>query len=157
MGINYVDSVVVYNRYLNMIAGEKELYFGTRFDGVRVELTQGANIKASGMENASVCVVKIPNNGNLPKPYTPPEVCNDMTTEEMVKNFTLDSTAENFFIVVKKVGLGIDIEVPLGLIESDTYKPGGFFEVIKNRYGYVFSIKTVDVYDIIPRFEIGGM
>ena len=80
-----------------------------------------------------------------------------MTTEEMVKNFTLDSTAENFFIVVKKVGLGIDIEVPLGLIESDTYKPGGFFEVIKNRYGYVFSIKTVDVYDIIPRFEIGGM
>jgi len=79
MGINYVDSVVVYNRYLNMIAGEKELYFGTRFDGVRVELTQGANIKASGMENASVCVVKIPN-ANLPKPYKSPPVWVKLTT-----------------------------------------------------------------------------
>ncbi len=156
MGIGYVDSVVVYNRYLNMIAGEKELYFGTRFDGVRVELTQGANQKASGMENASVCVVKIPNEGSLPKPYKPPEIWNDMTTEEMVENFTLDTASKNFFIIAKKAELGIDIEVPLGLVESDTYKPGGFFEVIKNRYGYAFSVDTVDVYTVIPRFEIGG-
>ena len=35
---------------------------------MRVELTQGANQKASGMENASVCVVKI-KNANFPKPY----------------------------------------------------------------------------------------
>lgn len=156
MGIGYVDSVVVYNRYVNMMAGETELYFGTRFDNVRVELTQGANQKASGMENASVCVVKIPNNGNLPKPYKAPEVWNDLTTEEMVECFTLDTTAKNFFIITKKAELGIDIEVPLGLVESAAYKPGGFFNQIKNKYGYVFSVDTVDVYTLIPRFEIGG-
>lgn len=156
MGIGYVDSVVVYNRYLNKTMGEVEQYFGTRFDNVRVELTQGANQKASGMENASVCVVKIPNNGNLPKPYKAPEVWNDLTTEEMVENFTLDKDANNFFIIVRKAELGIDIDVPTGLVESSAYKPGGFFNWIKNRYGYAFSIKTVDSYSLIPRFEIGG-
>ena len=48
-GIGYVDSVVVYNRYVNQVMDEAEYYFGTRFDGTRVELTQGANQKASGM------------------------------------------------------------------------------------------------------------
>lgn len=156
MGIGYVDSVVVYNRYLNHTMGEVEYYFGTRFDNVRVELTQGANQRASGLENASICTVKIPNNGNLPKPYKAPEAWNDLTTEEMTKNFTLDTTAENFFIVVKKAELGIDIDTPQGLVESDTYMPNGFFEWIKNKYGYVFGIDTVDVYNVIPRFEIGG-
>ena len=42
MGINYSESVVVYNRYINVLM-ETETYFGTRFDNVRVELTQGAN------------------------------------------------------------------------------------------------------------------
>lgn len=79
-----------------------------------------------------------------------------MTTEEMVENFTLDTASKNIFIISKKTELGMDIEVPLEVIESNTYKPGGFFEVIKNGYGYVFSIDTVDVYTVIPRFEIGG-
>ena len=97
---------------------ETETYFGTRFDNVRVELTQGANQKASGMENASVCVVKIPN-ANLPKPYKAPEVWNDLTTEEMLENFTLDTEGKNFFVIVKKSELGIDIDVPVGLIDQD--------------------------------------
>ena len=94
MGIGYVDSVVVYNRYINGLM-ETETYFGTRFDNVRVELTQGANQKASGMENASVCVVKIPN-VNLPKPYKAPEVWNDLTTEDMLESFTLDTEGKIF-------------------------------------------------------------
>lgn len=156
MGIGYVDSVVVYNRYINGLM-ETETYFGTRFDNVRVELTQGANQKASGMENASVCVVKIPNNGNLPKPYKAPEVWNDLTTDEMLESFTLDTEGKNFFVIVKKAELGIDIDVPVGLIDQDETKyPGGFFEYIKTKYGYAFSVDTVDVYTLIPRFEIGG-
>ena len=39
MGIGYVDSVVVYNRYINGLM-ETETYFGTRFDNVRIEFTQ---------------------------------------------------------------------------------------------------------------------
>lgn len=158
MGIGFVDSVVVYNRYLNRVAGEVEQYFGTRFDNVRVELTQGANQKVSGMENASVCEVKIPNNDNLPKPYKAPKVWQRLTTEEMLENFTLASKEKDFFIIVKKKSLGIDIDVPIGLVESDNgiYKPAGFFDYLKNKYGYTFSIDTVDVHDVIPYFEIGG-
>ena len=138
MGIGYVDSVVVYNRYINGLM-ETETYFGTRFDNVRVELTQGANQKASGMENASVCVVKIPN------------------VKDMLESFTLDTEGKNFFVIVKKSELGIDIDVPVGLIDQDETKyPGGFFEYIKTKFGYAFSVDTVDVYTLIPRFEIGG-
>jgi len=156
MGIGYVDSVVVYNRYLDKKAGEKELYFGTRFDNVRVELTQGANQKDSGMEDASVCVVKIPNDDSLPKPYRIPGIWNSLPIDGKLDNFTLDSAGDNFFIITKKTELRIDIEVPLGLVESDTYKPGGFFGYIKNKYGFAFSVKTADAYTLIPRFEIGG-
>ena len=154
MGIGYVDSVVIYNRYVNGLM-ETETYFGTRFDNVRVE--QGANQKASGMENASVCVVKIPN-VNLPKPYKAPEVWNDLTTEDMLESFTLDTTSKSFFIIVKKSDIAVDIDVPLGVIEQDYEKYGddGWFGYIKGKYGYVFGIDTVDVYTLIPRFEIGG-
>ena len=51
----------------------------------------------------------------------------------------------------------LDIDVPVGLIDQDETKyPGGFFEYIKTKYGYAFSVDTVDVYTLIPRFEIGG-
>lgn len=153
MGINYVDSVVVYNRYVTGLR-EEEQYFGTRFDNVRIELTQGANQKVSGMENASVCTVKIPN-GNLPKPYKAPQIWQAQTTKEMLETFTLDTRGKNFFVIVKKADLGIDIDVPVGLVESNDYE-GGFFEYIKTKYGYAFGVDTVDVYTLIPRFEIGG-
>ena len=153
MGINYVDAVVVYNRCVSGIE-ETEQYFGTRFDNVRIELTQGANQKASGMENASVCVVKIPNT-NLPKPYKAPAVWNSITADEKLKSFTLDTEGKNFFVIVKKEELGIDIDVPIGLVEGKDYE-NGFFEHTKERYGYTFSVDTVDVYNLIPRFEVVG-
>lgn len=143
----------MYNRYVNGLY-ETTQYFGTRFDNVRIELTQGANQKISGMENASVCTVKIPNKA-LPKPYKAPEVWNDLTSDEMLETFTLDTEGKNFFVIVKKQDLGIDIEVPTGLVESDDYD-GGFFEHIKTKFGYAYSVDTVDVYTLIPRFEIGG-
>lgn len=155
MGIGYVDSVIVYNRYVRK-TDEAEQYFGTRFDNVRVELTQGANIKASGMENASVCVVKIPNT-NLPKPYKSPPVWVKLTTEEMLETFTLNAENKDFFVIAKKDDLGIDIDLPVGIIDSDGYqKFNGFFEHVKNKYGYAYTVDTVDVYTLIPRFEIGG-
>lgn len=154
MGIGYVDSIILYNRYVNGTL-EIETYFGTRFDNVRVELTQGANIKASGMENADACVVKIPNDGNLPKPYMPPEVWNDQTTEVMEKNFTIDTANNNFFVIVKKQELGIDLDLPIDSIESDSYR-GGYFQYVKEKYSHAYVVDTLNVYGLIPRFEIGG-
>lgn len=156
MGIGYVDSVVIYNRYVRK-TDEAEQYFGTRFDNVRVELTQGANITKSGLENVSACVVKIDNASieKSGKSYKAPKVWEKQTTEEMVESFTFDSENKNFFAIVKKADLGIDVELPVGAIDSDIY-PGGFSEYVKNKYGYAYSVDTVDVYALIPRFEIGG-
>lgn len=150
MGIGYQDSVVVYNRY----AKGPEQYFGTRFDNVRVELTQGADQKVSGMEDVSACIVKI-SNADLPKPYIAPKAWKMLDIVEKTENFTIDTEGQNFFVIVKKDELGIDIDVPTGLVESDSFS-GGFFEYVKERYGYAFSLDTVDVYTLIPRFEIGG-
>lgn len=150
MGIGYKDSVVIYNRY----AKGEEQYFGTRFDNVRVELTQGADQKVSGMEDVSACVVKIPNT-DLQKPYLAPKAWKKLTEEEKTKYFTLDAESQNFFIIVKKEELRIDINVPVGLVESDSYA-GGFFEYVKEQCGYAFSLDTVDIYTLVSRFEIGG-
>ena len=152
MGLNYVDSIIIYNEYQSRTQGQ--LYFGTRFDNVRIELTQAANQNKSGLENASVCVAKIPTSV-LPKPYKPPEIWRKLTTEEMLQSFTLNK-GKDFFIIVKKEDLGINIDdLPVGKVESDE-EQGGFFELVKNKYGYVFKIDTVDVYKEISRFEIGG-
>lgn len=158
MGIGYVDSVIVYNRYVNGLM-ETEQYFGTRFDKVRVESTEGANITKSGLENASSYVVKIDNASvkNAGKPYLPPKVWERLTTEEMLQNFTLNK-GNDFCVVVYDSDLNIDVDLPVGMIESDNYEgySGGFFEYVKTKYGYAFSVDTVDVYTLIPRFEIGG-
>lgn len=149
-----MDSVVVYNRYVNGLM-ETEYYVGTRFDNVRVELTKGANIRESGMENSDACLVKIPNNGTLPKPYKAPQEWLSLTDEEKLEYFTLDPESSNFFVIVKKEELGINIDLPSGLVNSVDYK-GGFYQFIRNKYGYTYTLKTVDVYNLIPVFEVSG-
>lgn len=155
MGIDYVDSVIVYNRYETR-TDESEQYFGTRFDNVRVELTEGENIAKSGLESADTCLVKIPKTAQL-KPYISSKVWEKQTTEEMLKSFTLNK-CEDFFVIVKRKGLNIDLNLPEGMIDSDIY-PGGFFEYVKNKYGYAYTVDSVNDYNSAlyePRFEIGG-
>lgn len=161
MGIGYVDSVIVYNQYEQVIKKlEHQYYFGTRFDNVRVELTQGANITKSGLENISSCVIKIDTASakNSGKVYKPPKKWLRLTTEEMLETFTFNSENKDFFVIVNKADLGIDVDLPVGMIDSDNYEgySGGFFEYVKTKYGYAFGVDTVDVYTVIPRFEIGG-
>ena len=153
MGIGYTDSVMVYNRYVSGVL-EEEYYFGTRFDNVRVELTQGANIRASGIQDSDICKIKIPN-VNLPKEYMAPERWSEQTAEQMLNSFTLDSANRNFFVIVKKEDLGIDVTLPKGEVVSGQYS-GGFFQHVKEKYGHAYMIRTVDVYTLIPRFEVGG-
>lgn len=153
MGINYIDSVVVYNRYYNDTTGSEQ-YFGTRFDGVRVEFTKEENQSRTGSEDVSDCLLKIPNDSTLPKQYIIPELWNDLTTDEMLEKFTL-STEGDFFVLVKKEELNLDIDVPVGMQESENYG-GGFLEYMKVKYGYVYSIKSFAVFKLIPYFQVGG-
>ncbi len=176
MGIGYDDSIILYNRYINDVL-ETETYFGTRFNNVRIELTQGANIRQSGLENADSCLVKIPDEDlndadahnlnslktlydakrfGLPKPYLSPKVWDGKTAEDMEAYFTIDTDESNFFVIIKKKRLRIDIsDLPVGRIESDSYR-GGFYQWVREEYGHAYMVHTLDTYDLIPRFEIGG-
>lgn len=157
MGLNFVDSIIIYNEYQSRTQGQ--LYFGTRFDNTRIELTQGENITKSGLENANVCLVKI-HKTNLPKPYLVSEAWRKKNTEEMLETFTLNK-GKDFFVIVKRKGLNIDIkDLPEGKVESDTYAEG-WFDYVKNKWGYAFAINTIDDYEVefdctMSRFEIGG-
>lgn len=157
MGLGYVDSVIVYNRFESRTEGE--LYFGTRFDNVRIELTEGANITASGLENASSCVAKIDTASvaKTKKEYKPPKVWAKLSGEEKAECFTLNKEVD-FFVIVKKTELGIDVDLPVGKVAHEDYDgyDDGFFEHVKTNYGYAYNVGTVDVYTLIPRFEIGG-
>lgn len=158
MGIGYVDSVVVYNRYINQTMDGAEQYFGTRFDNVKIELTEGANQKASGMEDVSACKVSIPNDENLPKQYVAPKPWIKLTTEEMLNTFTL-TKGEDFFVIVKKEELGIDVDLPVGLVESNNYD-GGYFEYVNENFGYSYAVGEIDSYKNVAgygaRWEVNG-
>lgn len=154
MGIGYVDSVVVYNRYIDGLM-ETEYYVGTRFDNVRVELTKGANIRNSGLESADSCICKIPSNSTLNKPYKAPQAWLSLLAEERTEYFTLDPDNGTFFSIVKKEELGINIVLPVGLVISKDYNDG-FYQYVRKKYGYTYTLKTADVYNLIPRFEVSG-
>jgi len=155
MGIGYVDSIVVYNRYTEG-SPEKEYYVGTRFDGVRIELTKGANIRESGMENADSCIVKIPNDSTLQKKYVAPRIWKTLSGDEKLKCFTLNPEGKDFFSIIKKKGLEIDLDLPVGLVEESEQYMGGLYQFLRSQYGYTYTMSTVDIYDLIPRFEVSG-
>lgn len=157
MGIGYIDSVIIYNRYYNDTTGAEQ-YFGTRLDNVRVEFTKEQNQSKSGSEDVSDCLLKIPNDSTLPKPYLVPEIWNDLTADEMLQNFTL-STDGDFFVLVKKKELNLDIDAPIGMQDSsaDPYaEEGGFYEYMKSKYSYVYQMSSFAVFSLIPYFQIGG-
>lgn len=151
MGINYDDAVIVYNRFLKGTL-ETEYYIGKRYDNVRVELTQGANIATSGLESANSVRVKIPKIEVAN--FVPPTVWNNMELENKLDSDTFQP--DNLVIIVKKDNLGINyMDIPTGLVRSDDYAKG-FLNYLKSTYGYTYAVKNVDVYDLIPRFELGG-
>lgn len=158
MGIGYVDSVVIYNRYINQTMDGAEQYFGTRLDNVRVEFTQEQNQNKSGSQDVSVCLLKIPNDSTLPKPYKVPELWNDLTTDEILNSFTLNTDGD-FFVLVKKPELNLDITAPEGVQTSEDAPyadEGGFYEYMRTKYSYVYSMSSFAVFGLIPHFEVGG-
>lgn len=156
MGIGYNDSVVVYTRYINQTMNGAEQYFGTRIDNVRVEFTQEQNQNKSGSQDVSVCLLNIPNDSTLPKPYKVPELWNDLTTDEMLNSFTLNTDGD-FFVLVKRKGLNLDIDAPIGVQTSgDTPYEEGFLQYMKDKYSFVYEMSSFAQLDAIPHFEVGG-
>lgn len=152
--IYFTDSVVVYNMYVNGLREETQ-YFGTHFDNVRIEFTQEENQNKAGKEDASVCILKIKNNDSLPKPFLDPRSWEHLTTDEMLQYFTLDVDGD-FFVIVKRKGLNLDVQAPVGVCDSNAYD-GNFFEYMKQNYGYVYSMNSFEQFEGIPYFQVGGI
>lgn len=150
MGIKYNDSIVLYNKYTDGIMQE-EYYIGTRFDNVRIEMTEATNRNKSGLDSADAYVVKIPK-ANIPKEYINPKEWLKLPLTEKPTKFTLSN--DDFIVVVKKDELNIDISMDEGLIKSRDYR-NGYFNYVKEN-ALAFQINTVDVFQLIPRFQIGG-
>lgn len=150
-GIGYVDSIIVYNRMVEGI-NETETYYGTRLDGVRTELTQGRQMNISGNQNTDACIVKIPMELAAGR-YLPARQWAMETGKEQY--FTLNEENKDFFIIVKSSLLGIDIDLLEGRVESGGYH-GGYFQYLCSRYGYTYRINHVDIYGLIPRYEVVG-
>lgn len=151
MGIGYIDSIIVYNRILEESQMKKEVFYGTRIDRVRVELNQSVDTDNVGNKITDSCVVKIPIKEAAD--YISPSQWKRVADKE--KYFTFNKENKDFFVIIHKKSIKVDIELPMGKVESTKYQ-GGFFQHICNEYGYAYPIKSVRTFDLIPRFEIGG-
>lgn len=156
-GAGYDDSVVIYNYYYNATLDSWQ-YYGTRIDGVKLEFTQEKNENQSGSQDVSVCLLSIKNDSALPKPYLECKQWAKLTGVEMTDYFTLN-TEGDFFVLVKRADLNLDIEAPVGLVDDRTspyMEEGGVLDYMKKNYDHVYNVSSFASFKGLPHFEVGG-
>ena len=156
-GVGYNDSVVIYNFYHNSTSGNDQ-YYGTRIDGVKLEFTEEKNQNKSGSEDVSVCILSIKNDNTLPKPYIDSKSWAKLVGDEMLNYFTLNTDGD-FFVLVKRDYLNLDVKSPVGLVNgglSPYTEEGGVLDYMKENYGYVYDLSSFASFKGLPRFEVGG-
>lgn len=139
MDIFYNKTVTVYNRYEDAETGA-EVWCPTVLEKVRLLINKGENVSKSGNDSADSAKLFIKTN-NLPKNYKKPLEWQNLSPEDKADNFTLTS-AKDFFVEGDTTAEEI--------LESD------FFSYMKRKYDNCFKITNVDVYELIPHFEVGG-
>lgn len=137
--IFYNKTVTVYNRSVEGLM-EKETWYPTVLEGVRLLITKGENVSKSGMESADSAKLFIKTN-NLSKEYKKPLEWQNLSAEDKAKSFTLASGVDFF------VEGDTSVEVPT---ESD------FFTYMKQKYDNCFKVTNADVFELIPHLEVGG-
>jgi len=137
--IFYNKTVTVYNRSVEGLM-EKETWYPTVLEGVRLLITKGENVSKSGMESADSAKLFIKTN-NLSKEYKKSLEWQNLSAEDKAKTFTLTSV-EDFFVEGDTTA-----EVPA---ESN------FFAYMKQKYDNCFKVTNVDVFELIPHLEVGG-
>jgi len=137
--IFYNKTVTVYNRSVEGLM-EKETWYPTVLEGVRLLITKGENVSKSGMESADSAKLFIKTN-NLSKEYKKPLEWQNLSAEDKSKTFTLTSGFD-FFVEGDATA-----EVPT---ESD------FFTYMKQKYDNCFKVTNADVFELIPHLEVGG-
>lgn len=137
--IFYNKTVTVYNKTTEGLMG-KETWYPTVLENVRLLINKGENVSKTGLESADSAKLSIKTD-NLSKPYKKPLEWQNLSAEDKAKNFTLTS---GFDFFVEGDTSGEEIQ------ESD------FFSYMKGKYDNCFMIKNVDVFELIPHFEVGG-
>ena len=134
----YNKTVTVFNQYTSDddVLGS-EHWFPTVLEGVLLKETQGANITRTGLMDANSVTMHIKTEG-YEKPYMDPVEWGLLL--DKTDAFTL--CRERDFFVVGDVS---DVEVR-----------DNFFAYMKENYDGVYRIMTVDKYETIPHYEIGG-
>lgn len=148
-GIYYTDKCTIYTPIGGEV-GEPRRWYATELEHVRVELTQGSNIRTTGLADADICRIKVYDK-DLTKPYeTSPK-----WRQNEAREGTLTFDDQTIFIITEKADMGISVTAPTGVVEDAAYE-GGLQEYLKMTYGLTFRITTADHYSLIPHWEIGG-
>ena len=137
--IFYNKTVTVYNRTTEGLM-EKETWYPTVLEGVRLLITKGENVSKSGMESADSAKLFIKTN-NLSKEYKKPLEWQNLSTEGKANAFTLTS--------------GVDFFVE-GDTTTETPAESDFFSYMKEKYDNCFKVTNADVFELIPHLEVGG-
>lgn len=139
--IFFKDKVTLFNRYYDKQL-DKECWFPTLFENVKLEITKGANINESGLSDINTAKLYI-QYAELEKEFVEPKEWSKLSEEEKLNTFTIDS-ASDFFIK----GDFTNVEI----LESR------FFENMKNNHSNVFKVSYVDRYNVVlPHFVVGGV
>lgn len=134
--IFYNKTVTIYNRHED----EKEMWFPTVLENVRLQINRGENVSKSGTDSADSTKLSIMMD-SLEKPFMKPLEWQKLSEEDKQASFTLTSN-EDFFVEGDTTAEEI--------LESD------FFSYMKRKYDNCFKMTNVDVYELIPHFEVGG-
>jgi len=148
-GIYYTDKCMIYTPTGGEV-GEPRRWYGTELKNVRVELTQGSNIRATGLAEADICRVKVYDK-DLPKPYETPAIWH----QNGAKESTLTFDDQTIFIITEKADMGIAVDAPHGVVNDADYD-GGLQAFLSETYGLTFRVTTADHYSLMPHWEVGG-
>jgi len=140
MDVFYNKTVTVYNKYTEDDVMGGETWLPTVFTDVRFQVTKGANVATSGLSDADSATLHI-KRLNLPKPYIQPLAWQALSSLDKANNFTLTGGTD-FFVE--------------GDTSAVTVTEDDFFSYMKAHYDNCYKITNVDIYDLIPHFEIGG-
>lgn len=135
------DVVTVFN-YHSDKKNMSAKWYPTVIKGVELQITKGINVSKSGNDNANAATLHIPIDDAIAKKYKKP-----------LEYKVLDG--KQGYFTLKENDFFINGEYSADIIDEAEY-PAGFFEYMKSTCDDVFNITTVDVYKVIPHFEVGG-
>lgn len=149
MGIGYDNNIVLYIP-INTEVDEPMRWYSYVLSNCRVELVEGKVQQINGSEEANKIVIKIYDK-DITIPYTTPEKWEKIGNKQ--NNITFN---KNSYILLKNVlSLSIDINPPIGLINEKDYDKG-LIDYLTEEYGGIYKVNTIEHYDLIPHWHIGG-